>query len=413
MSPAYCEGMTTEGNLLHDEDAGAIRASARRRRDITVAWWYTAAGVLLLAATATLIWAVFGVYSGSGLGTVAIIGVGGLVWTLALIPQLVSYSSNSLGLPAPRWAPVAASASAVAYGAVAGITQGLWLFAVAPVVVVLLLTRWGPGIRLRLVVAIAGLLGVLWFIDSPQGFAVAGVFWWATGIYTVVLLPFSVVASLWWWDMLIVLDRARASEARLGATQERLRVATDVHDLQGHHLQVIALQLQLIERLLVRDSDAALGHLHAARASVIEAQQGTRDLATGFRTVPLGSELANAVDLLRAAGMAAEADMPRDADQAPAWVLGPVIRETTTNILRYGGGRDARLTLTRTANTWRFEVENDVDPSRPSVHDSTSGSGLEGLRRRITDAGGTFELENDGRRFKVNAVVPSRKENKQ
>ena len=141
--------------------------------------------------------------------------------------------------------------------------------------------------------------------------------------------------------MLVTVDRARASESRLAATQERLRVATDVHDLQGHHLQVIALQLELAERLMGIDPDAALEQLQAARVSVDEARQGTRDLATRFRSVPLGDEVANARDLLAAAGLDVEADIAPDADDAPSSALGPVIRETTTNVLRHGAGRRA------------------------------------------------------------------------
>ncbi|MFI7610997.1 histidine kinase [Nonomuraea terrae] len=103
------------------------------------------------------------------------------------------------------------------------------------------------------------------------------------------------VSSLWWWDGLVTLDRARASEAKLAATQERLRLATDVHDLQEHHLQVIALQLELAERLMPRAPEAGMEQLRAARASVDDARQGTRDLATRFRAAPLSDELANTV----------------------------------------------------------------------------------------------------------------------
>ncbi len=62
-------------------------------------------------------------------------------------------------------------------------------------------------------------------------------------------------------------------------------MATDVHDLQGHHLQVVALQLELAERLLPDDPEAGMQQLHAARISVDEARQGTRDLAMRFRSV--------------------------------------------------------------------------------------------------------------------------------
>src|SRR5690606_41024221 len=103
-----------------------------------------------------------------------------------------------------------------------------------------------------------------------------------------------------------------------------------------------------------RDPAAGMEQLRAARASVDDARQGTRDLATRFRSVPLRDELANAVDLLRAAGTTAEASIDPAADRAPAEVLGPVIRETTTNVLRHGAGKWARLTLEFVGTDWRY-----------------------------------------------------------
>jgi two-component system sensor histidine kinase DesK len=241
---------------------------------------------------------------------------------------------------------------------------------------------------------------------------------YVAGVFSV-LLPLTTVLSLWWWDVLITLDRARVSEARLAATQERLAVATDVHDLQGHHLQVIALQLELAERLLPDDRDGALGQLRAARLSVDEARQGTRDLATRFRTVPLPDELANARDLLRAAGLTVEAVIDVDADTAPASVFGPVIRETTTNVLRHGGGRRARLALTRLDDGWRYEISNDVPApllpvTAPSLGGAEAppermrqGTGLEGTARRAGDVGGSMEVLAGEDDFIVIVTVPA------
>ncbi len=148
--------------------------------------------------------------------------------------------------------------------------------------------------------------------------------------------------SLWWWDIVRELDRARRAEGRLAAAQERLRLAGDLHDLQGHHLQVIALQLELAEKMMPRDPDAAIDQVRAARASVDDARRGTRDLAARFRGVPLPDELANAADVLRAAGLTVDLLLVDTAAvHAPADVLGPVVRESTTNVLKHGGGVSA------------------------------------------------------------------------
>ena len=338
---------------------------------------------------------------------VLVFAVGGLVWCASTAILLHDYRHRLDARPGIPWARLAVPLLvAAAYGIGAVILTGSWQFAAMPLVQSIVLLTWPGGIRVRVVIGATALMVVLAFVDSATGVFGPVLPWWLP-IFYAVLLPVMTVSSLWWWDVLVTLDRARASEAKLAATQERLRVATDVHDLQGHHLQVIALQLELAERLLPTDADAGMEQLRAARVSVDEARQGTRDLATRFRSVPLGDELANARDLLTAAGLEVDAAIDPDADSAPASALGPVIRETTTNVLRHGGGRRARLLLTRTADAWRYEIANDPAPGAAMEHD---GSGLEGVGRRIEEARGSLEVRRDDAEFVVVVTVPSRTE---
>src|SRR5690606_32605973 len=298
---------------------------------------------------------------GVAAGMFAVIVASGIAWCLTTLLLLFQYRrrDDAVG-PIVGWrGSILPLAVAVAFGILCGLASGVWLIGAVPVAQSLLLLNWPRGVRLRMVLVAMLVLAALWFIDLRTTFTGAeedvNRSWVLFGVFAVTL-PAMTVLSLWWWDVLVTLDLARAAEARLGATQERLRVATDVHDLQGHHLQVIALQLELAERLLGRDPDAALAQLRLARTSVAEAQQGTRDLAMRFRGVPLSDEIANAVDLLRASGTRTDAVLSPDADRAPASVLGPVIRETTTNAIRHGGGKWARLSLVREGGSWRYEI---------------------------------------------------------
>jgi two-component system sensor histidine kinase DesK len=334
---------------------------------------------------------------------IATVGLGGLVWWLSTFVLMRDYRHRTEHEQfVPRPLVLVSLVIAACFGLVAGLASGLWLLGVVPLIQTSMFLNWPSGVRLRVVIAATALLLVLWFIDGrlvvPPD---AGSTWWLLGFFSV-SLPAMTVLTLWWWDVLITVDRARASESRLAATQERLRVATDVHDLQGHHLQVIALQLELAERLMPNDPEAALSQLQAARRSVDEARQGTRDLALRFRSVPLPDEIANAADLLRAAGTSVQVTVDADADRAPASVLGPVIRETTTNVLRHGGGRWARLSLIREADAWRYEIENDA----PDVVPSADGAGLDGIGRRVEDGGGTVETRRGPQEFAVVVRVP-------
>ncbi|GGD68045.1 sensor histidine kinase [Microbacterium murale] len=379
------------------------RSSLRLDRGITATWYYTIAALLvfeigIVLATTLAVWASVARPPAASVA----VTVGGLLWVGSTVALMVDYRHRTDAAPLVLWRrQLLPLLITVAYAITAGTVTGMWIVGALPLLQSLMLLNWQSGVRLRVMLAATVVLIGLAVIDIRTAPADTMTTFGPLVSFSVIL-PAMTVASLWWWDVLVRLDRARASESRLAATQERLRVATDVHDLQGHHLQVIALQLELAERLMTKDPDAALEQLRAARGSVAEAQQGTRDLAMRFRSAPLSDEIANAVDLLRAAGTSAEASIDAEADHAPASVLGPVIRETTTNVLRHGGGKWAQLSLKRDGGSWRYEIVND------SAGNSASGdgAGLEGVGRRAAEAGGTLEVRRGKQEFAVVVTVP-------
>ena len=388
------------------------RTALRLTRSISATWWYEVLAIVIFQLIIVILLVDTLVDGGYGTFTAVAVGVGGLLWWLATLPPLVGYRHRALDAPLMvRRRHLAPLLIAAAYGLAAGLVTEVWVVGVLPLIQVAMLLNWPPGVRLRVVLAATALLVALSVIDVRVTLGEDLATNWPQVLFLSAILPMVTVSSLWWWDVLVALDRARTSEAKLAATQERLRLATDVHDLQGHHLQVIALQLELAERLMPQDPQTGMQQLRAARASVDDARQGTRDLATRFRSVPLSDELANAVDLLRAAGTEAEAAVDPDASLAPASALGPVIRETTTNVLRHGGGRWARLALTRSDGSWRYEISNDINDTADRPADTTrGGAGLEGLSRRATEAGGYLRARRENDTFTVVVTVPAEEE---
>lgn len=396
--------MTPRAAALHIAPTPPRRDERQLARSITVTWWYTLSGVLVFELVVVFVATVV-ISTAASPAAVAVTGIGGIVWWGATLALLLRYRRGSAGMARREWPTVAVPLLlCAAYGVTAAVLTGMWSIGGFAVIQPLLLLAWPPGVRLRLVVAATLVLIGLWTLDQQSAVRLSGgepSSWWTFGLFAMAL-PMMSVLTLWWWDVLVRLDDARAAAGRLAATQERLRVATDVHDLQGHHLQVIALQLELAERLMDRDQPAAMEQLRQARRSVDEARQGTREIAAQFRTVSLTDEIANAVDLLRAAGATVDASVDADADLAPASVIGPVIRETTTNVLRHGGGKRARLVLRRAAEAWRYEIVN--DPGTGSV--AADGAGLAGIERRVRDAGGTVAVRREPHEFAVVVTVP-------
>ncbi|MDD7962031.1 sensor histidine kinase [Microbacterium thalli] len=391
----------------------SVSSPAVLAREVVATSWYIAVSIVFFTASALAVWGLWVLVMTRRLDQpllAAGYAVGAAVVLVATIVLLARYRRDGDVSDADRVPRLRRFASwPVALGIVGSVVLGVttmsFLFGAAVLATVLCLVRWGPGVRWRGVVLVEIALVVLWFAERARlDAAVPGGASMGFALATFsIALPGAIALSLWSWDVVLELNRARAVESRLAATQERLRLAGELHDLQGHHLQVIALQLELAERMLPRDPDAAAEQIRLARASVDAARTGTRELAGRFRGVPLPDELANAADLLRAAGLRVRLDVAADAVLAPADILGPVVRECTTNVLKHGGGTWAELSLGRDGGFWRMSLAND----RGAESAFGSGAGLEGIAHRIGAVGGNLTTRRDPDRFTVVVTVPA------
>ena len=220
-----------------------------------------------------------------------------------------------------------------------------------------------PPLRRRMLLAGGFLLVVfhpaLNYAISGNTVSLSGVGTWMLVFYGLAL-PAMLLSSLWWWEIVVKLDRHRSTAAELAVTQERLRFAADLHDIQGHHLQVIALKSELAERMLTIDVDAARVHIHETRLIAKQALEETRMLAAGYREVALDDELENAREVLTAAGADCELTLdtlPTDSGLRRA--LGMTVREATTNILRHSEATHASIRLRSTPGEYTLEISND------------------------------------------------------
>ncbi|NYF15712.1 two-component system sensor histidine kinase DesK [Microbacterium sp. AK009] len=383
-------------------------------RGVTATWWYTAGSVVLFQAI-TLLWLVSALADGNDL-QVAIYLAAAAVSLASSVPLLARYGrrrrvddgDDEERFSATVFWSLAASAAAAA---VIAVITGSVLSAAGLVALAVMLLRWRSGVRIRLLGGVIVVIAAIWISERLlSGPDLGGDAQFVNNLFAL-LLPPTAVLCLWWWDIVLALDEARVAEGRLAAAQERLRLAGDLHDLQGHHLQVIALQLELAERMLPRNPEAAAEQVRLARASVDEARSGTRALAARFRGVPLPDELANAADLLRAAGLDVELEVDPRAGAAPAEILGPVVRESTTNILKHGGGARARFRLVLDegahGRVWRLGVSNDLPATAAPPPAAPAGSGLPGIVERVGSVGGAAEWDAAQERFTLEVSVPA------
>ncbi|MFJ9841033.1 sensor histidine kinase [Kitasatospora sp. NPDC101155] len=214
------------------------------------------------------------------------------------------------------------------------------------------------------------------------------------------------------------LREARAAVAHLAASEERLRLARDLHDLLGHSLSLITLKSELAGRFMDAGKD------EAARAQVADIEQvarqsliDVREAVTGFRRPTLPVELAAARTALSAAQVRLEV-APELVDAWPslateeAGALAWALREAVTNIVRHGEG--ATVCTVTADESWeasgeRYAVLEIADDGR-GPGKSQAGNGLSGLEERLALVGGRLETGpgERGKGFRLRASVPLR-----
>lgn len=277
----------------------------------------------------------------------------------------------------------------------------VWFAANAVAVVVRRPARWwvfAAGFAALVLHGMVGLLlGNAVAVDDVARLISVGI--WA------LLTPLVFVSSIWWWEIVMRLDHSRRTSGELAVAKERLRFAADLHDIQGHHLQVIALKTELAARLLDTDPDGARSQIEEVQHLARTALEDTRALVHGYRTVSLADEAANAAEVLRAAGIGCSVEM--DADQLPSeerTLFGLVIRESTTNILRHSEATSVTLRLERSGAEAVLNVTN--DGVRGGAEPRPGGSGIDGLRRRFEAVGGAIAARREDGCFVLTATAP-------
>jgi two-component system sensor histidine kinase DesK len=223
------------------------------------------------------------------------------------------------------------------------------------------------------------------------------------------------------------LSRAREEVMQLAASEERLRLARDMHDLTGQSLSMITLKSELAARLLGRlpasaERDRVRDEIDQVAAVSRQTLRDIREAISGYRRPTLAVEIITARTALASAGIAARDDaeltmlsgtFDPDAEAALAWCL----REAVTNVVRHSGATNCHISLVRRAGAMALTVRDDGNGhtasgswgTQPSAAGSTPpSSGLRGMSERLSAVGGTLEVRPDLHPgFSLTAAVPA------
>jgi signal transduction histidine kinase len=306
-------------------------------------------------------------------------------------------------------------------------TLGMLFLQVAAALTMFSITCTGyESLQLVIVAAELGLLfplrpGMIWIVVMSAFQAWLGTFHWPPSgalMWAFALtLPYELLALL---TSHFAASQARAREslsrtnAELQATQallahssrmaERVRISRELHDLLGHHLAALNLQLE------------AATHLVEGRATepVAKARAVARRLLADLRVAVGTLREKETVDLSRAIAPLAEAvERPRTHLKLPPKLavreseLGQALirclQEIITNAAKHADADNLWIEVALAGAGLEVHARDDGR----GVEEITSGHGLEGMRERIEALGGRVEVRSEpARGFRVDAWLP-------
>ena len=213
---------------------------------------------------------------------------------------------------------------------------------------------------------------------------------------------------------------SRQIDQRRQQSEERLRVARDLHDVIGHNISLINVQASMGLDLMDSQPEQARAALSAIKSASKEALEELRTMLTTLRhdddaprsPAPGLDRLPELIELTRAAGRTVEVEVVGKTPPLPAAVqlaAYRIIQESLTNVARHAG--PARVTVRVTYDDADVHVQIDDDGKAPSGRGSAigTGSGISGMRERAAALGGNLSAGfRHGGGFRVSARLPVR-----
>jgi signal transduction histidine kinase len=197
----------------------------------------------------------------------------------------------------------------------------------------------------------------------------------------------------------------RALLADSARDAERLRVARELHDVAGHKLTALSLNLHL---LADAPGMAARPELALARRMAGELMHDLREVVQQLRDAR-GLDLATALNALaaplpRPALTLAIADDVRVDDPAAADAILRTVQEALTNSARHGPATTLAVDIRRDGPRLRLTIDD--DGHMPAA--LREGNGLAGMRERLAEAGGDLAVSRSpAGGVRLAAVLPA------
>jgi signal transduction histidine kinase len=210
---------------------------------------------------------------------------------------------------------------------------------------------------------------------------------------------------------------ARQEELRRRASEDRLRMAQELHDVLGHNISLINVRAGVALHLIDERPEEARAALEAIKTASKDALAELRTVLGIFRQdgavaprapAPGIGQLERLVADAASSGLSIQIDVRGDARPVPPAVDLAAFRigqEAITNVLRHAHATSARIGVEYQAHAVVLTVE-DTGTAHPGTMPE-AGSGIQGMQSRAAAVGGSLIAQpKSGGGFEVMARLP-------
>jgi signal transduction histidine kinase len=218
------------------------------------------------------------------------------------------------------------------------------------------------------------------------------------------------------------LERAREELARRAVTEERLRLARELHDVVAHAMSVIAVQSGVgahVAESRPEEVGKALAAIEATSRGALEelrrllgVLRHDNEVQASLTPVPGLANLDSLLAEVGKAGLAVRLRVEGTPLQLPAGVdlsAYRIVQEALTNVVKHAGPAHAQVTIGYRGQEVTVEVSDDGRGAVPPAGDGRvgTGHGLIGMRERVAAFGGDLQVGPcPGGGFRVAARLP-------
>ncbi|MFF3442854.1 sensor histidine kinase [Streptosporangium sp. NPDC002721] len=205
-------------------------------------------------------------------------------------------------------------------------------------------------------------------------------------------------------------ERGKEEEVRRQASEERLTMAQELHDVLAHNISLIHVQASTALHLID-------DHPEQARTALTTIKQASKDVLTEMRSVlnvlrdgaprsPTAG-LDRLDELIERSGLPVTKEIVGEAGPLPPGVDRAgyrIVQEALTNVTRHAPGASVTVVLGYEPHALTVQV---TDSGGDAPGESLGGgNGVPGMRERAAALGGTLTAAHHGRGFRVEARLP-------